>query len=440
MHLFQMKVVEIDKIDIVERARKEFGDIEGLASGMAEVGIIQPIAVRDLNTGRYQLLAGERRLRSLILQGEKTVPACVFGVEITPRQQKLVELLENVKRKDFTPAEEAELTQNIHSLMVSEHGDPRARGAAGQGWKQKDTATLLGCSIAKVSQDLEIAQTVKIIPSLKDVKTRGQLVKKINNIVKTAVRQKAAAAQLEKLDGEVKTRKQILLDNFIVADFFAGVKHVPDRSVEFIECDPPYGVNLTEVKGDIATTYEDVPAHEYVGFITRVAEELWRVSAKNAWLLFWHDPSWESMVKTRLEAAGWDVRRTKLLWIKDQAKNSAPASNLSQYYEQAYVCAKGSPKLMHEARSALFEFPCVPTQFKVHATERPIQLLEEIIEVFTPADVSVFVPFLGSGKTLMAAANKGRSGFGFDKSEKHKAAFTMLVGGQIHGLYTDDTE
>src|SRR5207302_2135136 len=71
----------------------------GLAASIAEMGVLQPVLVRPLDDGRYELIAGERRWRAAKRAGLTTMPAIVRTVdEVTSVEQALVE---NLHRADL---------------------------------------------------------------------------------------------------------------------------------------------------------------------------------------------------------------------------------------------------------------------------------------------------------------------------------------------------
>lgn len=104
-------VASINEIDInlIEvnpfQPRKTFNEeaIEELASSIRELGIIQPITVRQLDNGRYQLITGERRFRASQRAGLQTLPAYVR----TANDQAMLELalVENIQREDLDAIE-----------------------------------------------------------------------------------------------------------------------------------------------------------------------------------------------------------------------------------------------------------------------------------------------------------------------------------------------
>lgn len=88
--------------------RQSFDDdaIESLAASIRELGILQPLLVRPLGGERYELVAGERRLRASRLIGVQRVP--VMTVETDDRGSLERALVENLHREDLNPIEEAE--------------------------------------------------------------------------------------------------------------------------------------------------------------------------------------------------------------------------------------------------------------------------------------------------------------------------------------------
>ena len=63
-------------------------------------------------------------------------------------------------------------------------------------------------------------------------------------------------------------------------------------------------------------------------------------------------------------------------------------------------------------------------------------MLQDILSVFAWPGARVLVPFLGSGNTLLAAANLNLNGFGFDLSKTYKEGFTLRVNEGTPGLYS----
>ena len=87
------------------RKRFDADAIDRLAETMGEAGVVQPLLVRPLPDGRYELIAGERRWRAAQQAGLETVPAILRSDDDLKRLQ--IALIENMAREDLNPVEEA---------------------------------------------------------------------------------------------------------------------------------------------------------------------------------------------------------------------------------------------------------------------------------------------------------------------------------------------
>ncbi|MBX5441086.1 MAG: ParB/RepB/Spo0J family partition protein [Solirubrobacteraceae bacterium] len=104
----ELRELPVDLIDPnpnQPRRRFEEEALQGLADSVRERGVLQPVLVRPLPGGRYELVAGERRWRAARLAGLETVPALVRDRE--DAQALEVALIENMAREDLNPVEEA---------------------------------------------------------------------------------------------------------------------------------------------------------------------------------------------------------------------------------------------------------------------------------------------------------------------------------------------
>jgi len=86
-------------------------DIEGLAQSIRDVGVLQPVVVRPLDAHRYELVAGERRLRASKVAGRTTIPAVVRQTEDADLLKEA--LIENIHRVQLNPLEEGAAYQQL---------------------------------------------------------------------------------------------------------------------------------------------------------------------------------------------------------------------------------------------------------------------------------------------------------------------------------------
>ena len=104
----ELLTLPISKVEPRKDQPREYFDqqaLQELADSISQYGLIQPITVRKLNTGYYQIIAGERRWRASRLAGLTEVPVRV--IEADDRKTAELALVENLQREDLNPIEEA---------------------------------------------------------------------------------------------------------------------------------------------------------------------------------------------------------------------------------------------------------------------------------------------------------------------------------------------
>ena len=131
--------------------RRDFDEeaLAALAESIGENGLIQPIAVRPLDSGYYQIIAGERRWRASRMAGLKEVPVNILHADDKTAAQ--LALIENLQREDLSPLEEA---QGYADLM------------ANYGMTQEEAANSVGKSRPAVANALRLLNLPKSIQSL----------------------------------------------------------------------------------------------------------------------------------------------------------------------------------------------------------------------------------------------------------------------------------
>lgn len=112
----EVKLVPLELIDISEQIRKDFDDenIKELAQDILEKGLLQPILLNPIND-RYRMIAGERRLRAVRLNGATCIPALL--VKASTNEALLIQLSENVHRQELTLQEECNAVITLYSLL-----------------------------------------------------------------------------------------------------------------------------------------------------------------------------------------------------------------------------------------------------------------------------------------------------------------------------------
>ena len=110
------KILPIHKIEPNRnQPRQDFDEeeLQALSESLATHGILQPLTVRELNSGYYQIIAGERRWRAARIAGLTEVPVVI--IEADDKKAMELALIENLQRQDLNPVEEALGYQSLMS-------------------------------------------------------------------------------------------------------------------------------------------------------------------------------------------------------------------------------------------------------------------------------------------------------------------------------------
>ena len=240
--------------------RKRFDDesLQELADSISQHGIIQPLTVRKLSSGYYQIIAGERRWRAARLAGLQEVPVIV--IEADDRKAAELAMIENLQREDLNPMEEA---AGFQSLIESYHMTQEE--AAQRVGKSRSAVTnalrLLGLtpSVRKLVEEGKLSAgharaLVPLSPSLQEsaanaIVSGGLSVRQTEALVKrlSAEKKEAQAKDPDEVDYLAEAQ------NELKARLCRGVKIVPGRKKGRIELEY-YGVDdLNDLLDALAT-------------------------------------------------------------------------------------------------------------------------------------------------------------------------------------------
>jgi ParB family chromosome partitioning protein len=101
----------IERNPFQTRSQMNGEQLAELAASISANGVVQPVLVRPLANGRYQLIAGERRWRASELAGKKTIPAILR--QVSDEQAMEITIVENLQRADLNPMEQAHAFERL---------------------------------------------------------------------------------------------------------------------------------------------------------------------------------------------------------------------------------------------------------------------------------------------------------------------------------------
>lgn len=423
--LGRLEIIPISEIecDYSMRMREDYGDHKELidfATNIAKYGLIHPIVVYSKSgLPPYQLLAGGRRMvacRDILNLDE--ISCRVFATEKSPEELRAIEYYENAMRKNFSWQEEDRMRKLLHLTMIEIKGEKVARSPDAPGHSQADTARMLGVSKATLSNSIRRADMMEKMPQLGLQNAKNAV--GADKIARAAAATIQAHANAEPVPQTLSAKQKMILDSYIRGDFLEN--KLESGLFNFIDCDPPYGINLGKTRiydpEEILDlkNYVEPKEGDYKQFLEDVIDECWRLAAKDSWIIFWHAVSWTETVRELLTQRGFKCAFADGVWVKgaNPGYTNQPDIILGHAHELFIYARKGTPMLRNKGRGDVFNHPPVPTNQRIHPTEKPMSLMKDILNTFCFGGHRILVPFAGSGNTILSAYDYGMSARGFD--------------------------
>ena len=420
-------LVPLNEIVVLpNRGRKSFTNLPELMKSIEDNGLIHPVVVtRRESDGKFVLVAGERRLRALGLLGRNKIP-CTFKESLSEVEQKAIELEENLRRENLAWDEEAELLAQLDELMRSKHGDivpgPTPEGGK-TGWSVKKTAEMLGRSRGAVSDRISLAKALREDPGLK--KVVGHL--PVN----------AAMRKVSQLTKDKETKRLVDIGAIsIYASLKQGdarklIKDIEPSSISLVITDPPFGIEIIEKdnndpqRGTNTNVYrstiepsDNLGLRESLELQGEIIKELSRVMIPGGHLYLFTCMDAHRLLVECLRRNGFSASIIPLIWLKPRTTSVFYGYEYAQCYEPIIFAHKEPrQRRLNKPCSTVLQFGTVPTGERIHAFEKPQDLLRFLIKQSSSRGETILDPFAGSGSVLRAAIDEGRKAIGFEISE-----------------------
>jgi len=221
----ELMTLPISKVEPrIDQPREYFDEkaLQDLADSIAQYGLIQPITARKLDTGYYQIIAGERRWRASRLAGLTEVPVRV--IEADDRRTAELALVENLQREDLNPIEEAK----GYKTLIEEYGLTQEEAAKSVGRSRPAISNamrllLLSAPVLKMVEKGEISagHARALVPiedeslqlfAAQEVKDKSLSVRKTEQLAANLTREKKEDTRQEKplaVDYSAEVSKQL---------------------------------------------------------------------------------------------------------------------------------------------------------------------------------------------------------------------------------------
>lgn len=442
----EMRPVASIKVDRETRQRTTLDkDIDNLAEQIGRVGQIHPIVIHD--DGR--LVAGERRLEAHKRLGYTEIRCTIFE-QLPHNEAYLIELQENLARKQLPWQDEAKAILNYHNQKTEQI----------PGWTQLGTSNDIGIAtgptslylaVAKRLNDPDVAacQTLqgafnllrgRAERNIASAQNRGlQIANVLPEILPAAGTKEERTAALQNLLGtndgleqlmakpnadpfaildsgriaEASLRKQAEVervnqedDVVQTADFLQWAEAYNGPKFDVLHVDFPYGKNYTGAntrktgKAHIAPRYKDDP-DVYWTLLEAFLEHQDKFTFPIAHCIFWFDMDFYQPTRESFEAAGWRlVQPHPLIWTKPYQGVAADTKRRPRHcYETALLLSRGDRKLVKLDQ----DYYEMRTDEKLHINQKPVQMLKHFLRMIVDEHSAVFDPTCGSGTALSAA-------------------------------------
>lgn len=400
-------IFELDPHDIkvnekLPRVRHEVKKIEELAESFAKYGQMQPIVVNR----NYELIAGGRRTAACLHAG--IMAKCIFVDAVDPLKMREMELEENIQRESLTPAEEVLATKEIHELKQKLYGETTS-GRAG-GHTLDDTAEALGKTRGSVIDDIQLAVFVEQFPGLRNAKTKSEIRKAAKAFAKASDRIDALRDYEQTLASANGSKFDVSLN-----DAIEHMKGIEDGSISLLLTDPPWGIDVDKntlgvggVTGGVSSSgiqYKD-DKESALEFYSMLGKESFRFTSPSAHAYVFCAPEHFWLIRSIWQASGWLVSPRPIIWVKGPTgQNNAPHAWPSAAYEFIMFARKIDSRLVVEGRVDWIKVDPVSPSERLHHSEKPLELLKELILRTSLPSQRLYDPFMGSGASVEAALN-----------------------------------
>ena len=233
----ELKILPVSKLEPRrEQPRTVFDDeaLRELADSLSRYGVIQPVTVRALPSGYYQIIAGERRWRAARLAGLEEIPTRV--IEADDRRASELALVENLQREDLNPIEEA----RGYKTLMEDYGLTQEETARSVGRSRPAVANalrLLGLSPAVMAlverKELSAGHARAILP-LESEKQQLELAQEVLKKSLSVRRTEQLAARLNRVSAAKEQKESPLIINY-AAEAAEELSRLLGRKVHLVE-------------------------------------------------------------------------------------------------------------------------------------------------------------------------------------------------------------
>jgi len=201
----------------------------------------------------------------------------------------------------------------------------------------------------------------------------------------------------------------------IHGDCLEKMKDIPDGSIDMILTDPPYGMDLTPQRKSAKFAGVKIKNDDQLNWSDDFFSECYRVTAKISSSMFFCNHHCVSEFISSAKKAGYEIKNL-IVWDKG---HFGMGGNWRPVHELVLVCVKGRFVTKSNNLKTIINFKKVHHTKAKHPTEKPIPLLEHLIDEVDSNPSVILDPFMGSGTTGVACKNLDRNFIGIELDEEY---------------------
>jgi site-specific DNA-methyltransferase (adenine-specific) len=213
-----------------------------------------------------------------------------------------------------------------------------------------------------------------------------------------------------------KRVQNVFEDSFVNGDCLAVLETLPNNSIDIVITDPPYGISYksNRSKFDDAITKRGLlndGADEAFTLLDKTCEVLSRKCAENSHLYFFC--SWSVFSQFEKIISEYFTIKTPIVWDKGNKGSGDLENDWGNQTEIIIFCIQGK-KTINYRRGNILSVPRLHSSKMVHPTQKPIELINELLDVSYFKGDFVVDPFMGSGATIHACNAKSIRALGVE--------------------------
>lgn len=219
--------------------------------------------------------------------------------------------------------------------------------------------------------------------------------------------------------GTIKIRSEYMSDmSLLHGDCLELMKNIPDKSVDMVLTDPPYGMNYQSSRKVCKDERFDVLCGDEKPFIWFL-HDAYRVLVDNSCMVCFSDWGNQDAFKFAIELAGFKIK-SHIVWDRVIHGMGDLKGSFAPEHDIAWFATKGRYEFKGVQRpKSVFRHQRIAGKSIVHPTMKPVSLLKDILEPTTAIGDIVLDPFMGSGSTGVACYEMERKFVGIEKDEKY---------------------